>query len=236
MFDVYRQSSLKNEARFNRGKGIRRRVSENSKTPTNWRGFLRDSNNKIELFNILADKIVITSTINIVIVTKGDDAMAPQPKSLSDITPCSHEEAGSRIFVHAKSIAVEGNKSLIIKENDTDVVVIAMSVMLSLKEIGLEYLWIAYGQGKNTRWIPIHQLVENVGTSRSSGMPFFHAFTGCDVVSAFRGKGKKTAWQTWNVFEDVSSTFAKVSQSPLTFYDVTMYNFSLQCPQLVLQR
>ena len=58
------------------------------------------------------------------------------------------------------------------------------------------------------------------------------------VVSAFRGKG--TAWQTWNVFEDVSSTFAKVSQSPLTLYDtdlpilekfvVTMYNFSLQCP------
>ena len=28
VFDVYRQSSLKNEARFNLGKGIRRRVSE----------------------------------------------------------------------------------------------------------------------------------------------------------------------------------------------------------------
>lgn len=35
-----------------------------------------------------------------------------------------------------------------IKANDSDVVVIAMYAMLSLKEIGLEYLWIAYGQGK----------------------------------------------------------------------------------------
>lgn len=100
-----------------------------------------------------------------------------------------------------------------IKANDTDIVVIAMSVMLSLMEIGLECLWIAHGLGKNTRWIPVHQLVENVGTSRSNGMPFFHAFTGCDVVSAFRGKGKKTAWQTWDAFEDVSSTQFRQTQS-----------------------
>lgn len=74
-------------------------VSGNSKTPTNWRGFLRDSNNKTEQFNFLADKIAIPSTINIVIVTKGDDVMATQPKSLSDITPCSHEEAVEFLYM-----------------------------------------------------------------------------------------------------------------------------------------
>ena len=79
VFDVYRQSSLKNEARFNRDKGIRRQVSGNSKTPTNWRGFLRDSNNKTERFNFRPDKIAVTSTINTVIITKGGDAMATQP-------------------------------------------------------------------------------------------------------------------------------------------------------------
>ena len=35
---------------------------------------------------------------------------------------------------------------------------------------------------------------ENIGLTRASGLPFFHAFTGCDVVSAFRGKDKKSAW------------------------------------------
>ena len=28
-------------------------------------------------------------------------------------------------------------------------------------------------------------------------LPMFHAFTGCDTVSFFGGKGKKTAWNTW---------------------------------------
>lgn len=45
-------------------------------------------------------------------------------------------------------------------------------------------------------------------------MPFFHAFIGCDVVSAFRGKGKKTVWQIWNVCTEASATFAKLSKQP----------------------
>jgi len=43
---------------------------------------------------------------------------------------------------------------------------------------------------------------------------FFHAFTGHDVVSGFRGKGKKCAWQTWNVCEDITETFKKLSNCP----------------------
>lgn len=110
---------------------------------------------------------------------------------------CNHEEADTRIFVHAKSIAQEGSTSVLIKENDTDVVVIAVSCMLPLKEAGLEQLWIVFGQGVHTSWIPVHDLFEAIGPSKANALPFFHAFTGCDVVSAFRGKDKKSAWQTW---------------------------------------
>ena len=28
----------------------------------------------------------------------------------------------------------------------------------------------------------------------------FHSLTGCDTVSAFCGRGKKTAWNTWKVY------------------------------------
>ena len=55
------------------------------------------------------------------IVTKGDDAVA----------------------THAKSILVESSKFLVSKANDTDVVVIAMSV--NKEETGLEYMLVAYG-------------------------------------------------------------------------------------------
>ena len=47
-------------------------------------------------------------------------------------------------------------------------------------------------------------------------MLFFHAFTGCDVASAFRNKEKKTAWHTWDIFPEASPVFSKLSQYPLT--------------------
>ena len=34
------------------------------------------------------------------------------------------------------------------------------------------------------------------------------------LVSVDRGKGKKSAWQTWNVCEDVTETFKKLSNCP----------------------
>ena len=44
------------------------------KLPPNWRNFLRDNDNKAELFHFLADTIVASvSTTNVGIVTKEDD-------------------------------------------------------------------------------------------------------------------------------------------------------------------
>jgi hypothetical protein len=71
---------------------------------------------------------------------------------------------------------------------------------------------------------------------KSKGLLFFHAFTGCDVVSAFRGKGKRSAWQTWNVCPEASTVYRKLSQylpvigeddqSILEKFVVTMYDRS----------
>ena len=57
VFDVYRPSSLEAEARSKLGHGARRRVTSKCKVPSNWRNFLRDNDNKTDLFNFLADKI-----------------------------------------------------------------------------------------------------------------------------------------------------------------------------------
>ena len=107
---------------------------------------------------------------------------------------------------------MNGSKALMIKANDTDVVVIAISVMKSLNELGLEKMWIAFGQGGNVRWIPVHEVVNTIGPEKASGLPFFRAFTGCDTVSVFRSKGRKSAWQTWNVSKEISTAFTTFSQ------------------------
>ena len=53
-------------------------------------------------------------------------------------------------------------------------------------------------------------------------MLFFHAFTDCDVVSAFRNKRKKTASQTWDIFSEATPIFSKQNQHPPTVEDDDM--------------
>ena len=61
----------------------------------------------------------------------------------------------------------------------------------------------------------MHELTSTLAPERSSGILFFfHAFTGCDTVSAFRGKGKTSAWQTWDVCPEASDVFTKLSCYP----------------------
>ncbi|KAJ8417281.1 hypothetical protein AAFF_G00285080 [Aldrovandia affinis] len=213
VFDVYRPSSLKAETRSKRGRGGETQVTGKGKIPSNWRNFLRENDNKAELFNFLADKIARVATPNVVIVTKEEDAVSNRTINLAGVAPCSHEEADTRIFVHARHATEAGSKVIMVKASDTDVVVIAVSVLQALQELGLQQLWVAFGQGQHLRWVPVHDLCCTLA-EKSKGMLFFHAFTGCDVISAFRGKGKKSAWQTWDVCDEASGVFSKLSQYP----------------------
>ena len=61
-----------------------------------------------------------------------------------------------------------------------------------------------------------------IGPVRASGIMYCHAFTGCDVVTTFRGKGKKSAWQTWDAFDEVTETFSKLSQFPTEVTDTDL--------------
>ena len=52
--------------------------------------------------------------------------------------------------------AAEGRRALLIKANDTDILVIAVSTLPVLTELGLEKLWVAFGQGQRLKCIPVH--------------------------------------------------------------------------------
>ena len=172
IFDVYHQSSLKAEARCKRGKAIRKRVTATSKTPSNCESFLRDTTNKTELFHFFADKVAEMTTGNAVIMTKGVNAIittSDTSVNLEEGAPCSHEEADTRIFVHARHATIEGYKSEMIEANDTDIVVIAISLMPSLAATGLEKMWVAFGKGEHRRLIPIHEPVSAIGPEKRMG-------------------------------------------------------------------
>ena len=189
-------------------------MTNRNKVPSNWRNFLRHNDNKTDLFHFLADKIALMTVANMVVVTKGPDVLSISEINLDSLDKCFHEEADTRIFVHARHATEEGSKTIMIKANDTNILVIAQSIFPSLQDLGLQQLWVTFGHGQSLRWIGVHDLYNHVGPEKTKGILFFHAFTGCDTVSAFRNKGKKTAWQTWDVFPEASPIFAKLSQYP----------------------
>lgn len=105
---------------------------------------------------------------------------------MSLLEPCSHEEADTRIMVHVLDACSSGHKRIMIWSNDTDVVVLAISVVESLpaKEI-----WITYGTGKNLKYLAVHEMAKKLGHKKSRALPMFHSLTGCDTVSFFGGRG-----------------------------------------------
>ena len=94
---------------------------------------------------------------------------------------------------------------------DTGVVVIAVAVSSILQN---SEVWIAFEHDNKLRCIPCHQIANKLGTNASSGLLFFHAVSGCDTVSAFRGVGKKTARAIWCSMSHLDHIFARLSHAP----------------------
>ena len=42
----------------------------------------------------------------------------------------------------------------------------------------------------------------------------FNSFSGSDTISAFNGKGKKSMWQAWQAYEDITETFVNLATHP----------------------
>ena len=53
-----------------------------------------------------------------------------------------------------------------------------------------------------------------LGPQHCEVLPFFHAFTVCDLVSPMLGIGKKTASNAWNAYPKVTITFVAIIQDP----------------------
>ena len=80
---------------------------------------------------------------------------------------------------------------------DTDIIVIALSKCYELSRVGLKELWVEFGVWVNRRWIAVHRLAHSLLLPKCGAFPSWYALTGCDTVSSFHGKGKKSPWETW---------------------------------------
>ena len=105
-----------------------------------------------------------------------------------DILSCRHEEADTRLIFHANHAAISGHKNVVIVADDTDVMIIGVAHASEISGTVFQ----KRGNQNRTRLINLTQLANVLGPEATALLGIY-AFTGCDSVSSFAGKGKLPA-------------------------------------------
>ncbi|KAG7178201.1 hypothetical protein Hamer_G004002 [Homarus americanus] len=182
VFERYVADSLKCTARAKRGQGVCKRVVGSATIPGNWQNFLRVDSNKTELFKFLSDALLtwFDKEHKQLVITDGQAVLSKLVlPDLASIAPCNHEEADSRMLLHASQ---QGHHKILIQTVDTDIVVLVVSVVQGVHQ---DELWLAFGTGNSFRYLAAHKMATCLGPEKARALPMSFALTGCDSVQFF---------------------------------------------------
>ncbi len=143
-----------------RGKGIRRKVSGQTKLPGKWMDFLGDSDNKKELFAFITSKVAefTFQPGKAVYITSGESVVSVG-SGISNMLECNHEEADTRIVVQIVHALQQGMKRIEVRTVDTDVIVILAGAYYKLAmTYPLADIWVAFGKGKFFKFYSINYI------------------------------------------------------------------------------
>ena len=107
--------------------------------------------------------------------------------------PARTEEADTRMFLHPAHASQQRHETIVIKFPDADVGGFAVYYIRQLSGSPI----LATGRGNKRRLIDISGIFQKYGENTSEVLPDLHAFTGCESVSAFSGKGKQSAIRSY---------------------------------------
>ena len=195
----------------------------------------------MELFHFLAEQLITISNAHGQVVTTKDKSVLfnDERNDITNLAPCGHEDVDIRLLLHVADTANQGFTKVMVRTVDTDVVI----SVAAFQQIQLSELWVAFGNGKHFRYLPVHDICQCIGPVKSRVLLAFDAFTGCDQTSFFAHCGKKTAWETWDAFSEVTTSFQVLSDAPtpedvseqlptLECYVIIMYDCSNTCKEV----
>ena len=218
VFDVYQQESIKNVERVNRGSGsgVRFKTIIPSHKIKQWRSCLSESNNKTLLIEFITSDWMTTNSKVIIdrktlFVTCGLNCwrISNVGVSLVEELNSSQEEADTRMILHAKHASDNGYPSVIIVSEDTDVFLLCIAFSKHIRAS----LYQKMACKNRIRYMDITQLRTELGDRLSHAAIAFHAFTGCDTVSAFAGRGKTKPWKQLKKDEKAIDVFGQLGTS-----------------------
>ena len=121
---------------------------------------------------------------------------------------CNHEEADTRMLVHLQDALENGANTCLVRTVDTDVIVIIVEKVHYIHEQHpAADVWIAFGTGRNFRYLQINAICNALGREKAIALPIFTQLLAVIQLLHFFGKGKKSAWHAWKAFPEVSKAF-----------------------------
>ena len=118
--------------------------------------------------------------------------------SNKDISPSRMERCLiTKKFVYVYDASINGYGKIKFVTVDADVILIAVVIyhLLLVSE-----LWVEVETGGDRCWYPLHIYANLLGQKKSRALLFWYSLTGCDTLSMFAGKGKRTCWNVWKCF------------------------------------
>ena len=197
--DRYLDTSIKSNERQNRSSKYQGAASikiygGHQHVPRQWKKFLAVADNKTALLQFIFDswskeesdvKIYTTFDVKCKKLMVGN-----QSEELVPSLECDHEEADTRLLLHALH-ASSTCDNIIICSPDTDVAVITLALC---DHFATKRLFFLTGSGKHKRMLDLTKMQNSLTRKVGSALIGLHCFTGCDSVSAFYGKGKVKAY------------------------------------------
>ena len=120
------------------------------------------------------------------IVTANEKTVKVSNASLHVLSNCNHEEADTRLFLHA----IRSEKDCVIVASDTDVLIL---LVWAYGHYQVKKNW--YFQYETHCFVNVSMVCDYLGKDVCSRLPAFHALTGCDQTSYFSGAGKSRIFE-----------------------------------------
>ena len=172
---------------------IRRVISsKNTQLPSNWKSFVSSSANKDDLAEFLSGALKkkaaeLNNEYELVIGGGFYNILEVWSSKGRDIEnlKSSHEEADTRLILHANDAYMNGYQKIVLQCRDTDILILALAFKGQLSQ----EIWMCTGTANKRQYIPVNKI--DLPDHILSNILAFHALTACDTVSQFAGKGKK---------------------------------------------
>lgn len=218
VFDVYKEMSIKDAERANRGAdtGIQFKNIAPGHKIQQWRKLLCSPANKTALIRFLVEQWKSPQQRQklqekVLFVTCEQLCFRIAKEQWEEVSELrsSQEEADTRLLLHALHAAESGYKSVVVTAEDTDVLVLCLGMC---KKIPCR-MYQKCGTKARTRFLDISKLSNALGRSVCKALVGMHAFTGCDTISAFAGRGKITALKQLKSDKAYQEAFAELGRS-----------------------